>query len=79
MSRSPEKWTYYRLEDGEVLLVIGETADFVWVLDPLSGEQRDVDRPAFVDGLIDGSIERVQPTYEAVDPADAARTQGAGA
>lgn len=76
---TPERWTHYRLEDDEVVLVIGETADFVWVLDPLSGEQQDADRAEFIDGLMDGSIEKVRPVFETVDDDTGTQTQGAAA
>lgn len=69
-----EKWQHYRLADNEVVLVIGETVDFVWVLDPMTGEQEDVDRAAFVDGLMDGDIEPVRPTFEPIE-ADARQAE----
>lgn len=77
--RGPERWTYYRLEDGSVCLIIGETADFAWALDPETGEQWDIDRAEFVDGLMDGLIEQVRPTFEAVEDDRGSRTQGAAA
>lgn len=77
--RAPERWTYYRLEDGSVCLIIGETTDFAWALEPETGEQWDIDRAEFVDGLMDGSIEKVRPVFEDVDDDTGTRTQGAAA
>lgn len=79
----PEPWRHYRLDadtdDPSIVLVIGATEDFVWVLHPSDGLQEDVDRDDFEDGLADGSIERVRASYETVEPDSETRTQGAAA